>query len=82
MDKTGRNGLRVGDIQLDNFSDLYNSLVTKHKQLLAGYEGFEYDLESLEPKWMEALDYLRSLDIIDSEPYFHDAISGRSNDLS
>jgi len=75
MDKTGRNGLRVGDIQLDNFSDLYNALVTKHKQLLAGYEGFEYDLESLEPKWMEALDYLRSLDIIDSEPYFHDAIS-------
>ena len=61
MDKTGRNGLRVGDIQLDNFSDLYNALVTKHKQLLAGYEGFEYDLESLEPKWMEALDYLRSL---------------------
>ncbi|MDG2110871.1 MAG: adenylosuccinate synthase [Schleiferiaceae bacterium] len=75
MDKTGRNGLRVGDIQLDNFSDLYKALVTKHKQLLAGYEGFEYDLESLEPKWMEALDYLRSLDIIDSEPYFHDAIS-------
>ena len=51
MDKTGRNGLRVGDIQLDNFSELYNALVDKHKQLLAGYEGFEYDLGSLEPNW-------------------------------
>jgi len=75
MDKTGRNGLRVGDIQLDNFSDLYNALVAKHKQLLTGYEGFEYDLASLEADWFAAVEYLRSLDIIDSEPYFHDAIA-------
>ncbi|HAR20972.1 MAG TPA: adenylosuccinate synthase, partial [Cryomorphaceae bacterium] len=34
MDKTGRNGLRVGDIQLDNFDELYSALVDKHKQLL------------------------------------------------
>jgi adenylosuccinate synthase len=75
MDKTGRNGLRVGDTQLDNFMELYQGLVDKHKQLLAGYEGFEYDLESLEPTWFDAIEYLKSLDIIDSEPYFHDAIA-------
>lgn len=75
MDKTGRNGLRVGDIQLDNFDELYSALVYKHKQLLAGYEGFEYDLEALEPNWFAAINYLRTLDIIDSEPYFHDAIA-------
>ena len=75
MDKTGRNGLRVGDIQLDNFDELYSALVDKHKQLLAGYEGFEYDLEALEPNWFAAINYLRTLDIIDSEPYFHDAIA-------
>jgi adenylosuccinate synthase len=71
MDKTGRNGLRVGDIQLDNFQELYDQLVTKHKQLLSGYPGFEYNLDELEPTWFAAIEYLRSLDIIDSEPYFH-----------
>ena len=71
MDKTGRNGLRVGDIQLDNFQELYDQLVSKHKQLLTGYAGFEYNLNELEPTWFEAIEYLRSLDIIDSEPYFH-----------
>ncbi len=71
MDKTGRNGLRVGDIQLDNFQELYDQLVAKHKQLLSGYADFEYNLEELEPTWFASVDYLRSLDIIDSEPYFH-----------
>jgi adenylosuccinate synthase len=71
MDKTGRNGLRVGDIQLDNFQELYDQLVTKHKQLLSGYAGFEYNLDELEPTWFAAIEFLRSLDIIDSEPYFH-----------
>ncbi len=74
MDKTGRNGLRVGDIQLDNFQELYNNLVTKHKQLLSGYPDFTYDLSELEPTWFEAIEYLRTLDIIDSEPYVHHAI--------
>ncbi len=74
MDKTGRNGIRVGDIQLDNFQELYNNLVTKHKQLLNGYPNFTYDLTELEPKWFEAIEYLRTLDIIDSEPYVHQAI--------
>ena len=74
MDKTGRNGLRVGDIQLDNFQELYNNLVTKHKQLLNGYPDFTYDLNELEPTWFEAIEYLRTLDIIDSEPYVHQAI--------
>ena len=74
MDKTGRNGLRVGDIQLDNFEELYNNLVTKHKQLLSNYPDFTYDLSELEPTWFEAIEYLRTLDIIDSEPYVHQAI--------
>ena len=74
MDKTGRNGLRVGDIQLDNFQELYDNLVAKHKQLLSGYPEFSYDLSELEPTWFEAIEYLRTLDIIDSEPYVHQAI--------
>lgn len=74
MDKTGRNGLRVGDIQLENFQELYKALVTKHTQLLSGYADFKYDLEELEKKWFAAIDYLRTLDIIDSEPFVHNAI--------
>lgn len=74
MDKTGRNGLRVGDIQLENFPELYNMLVTKHMQLLKGYPDFEYNIEELEKAWFAAIDYLRTLDIIDSEPFVHNAI--------
>jgi adenylosuccinate synthase len=74
MDKTGRNGLRVGDIQLSNFKELYTNLVNKHKQLLSGYSNFSYDLSELETDWFAAIEYLRTLDIIDSEPYVHQAI--------
>ena len=45
MDKTGRNGLRVGDIELPDFKERYDNLVAKHIQLLKHYD-FEYDLES------------------------------------
>ena len=74
MDKTCRNGLRVGDIQLSNFKELYTNLVKKHKQLLSGYSNFSYDLSELETDWFSAIEYLRTLDIIDSEPYVHQAI--------
>ena len=74
MDKTGRNGLRVGVIQLSNFKELYTNLVKKHKQLLSGYSNFSYDLSELETDWFAAIEYLRTLDIIDSEPYVHQAI--------
>ncbi len=74
MDKTGRNGLRVGDIELDDFKDRYNHLLTKHKQILSHYHEFEYDLDSLEPEWFEAVDFLRSLNLIDSEHYVNAAL--------
>ena len=48
MDKTGRNGLRIGDIETKEFKEKYNTLVEKHKQLLA-YHNFEYNLGELEP---------------------------------
>ena len=48
MDKTGRNGLRVGDIFLPSFKDKYNALVEKHLNMLKHYEGFEYNLAELE----------------------------------
>ena len=74
MDKTGRNGLRVGDIFTPNFKEKYDALVEKHEGILKHYEGFEYDLTELEGPWMEGIETLRSLISIDSEHYLNTAI--------
>ncbi len=74
MDKTGRNGLRVGDIFSPKFKQKYDELVEKHVGILAHYEGFEYDLTELEGPWMEGIETLRNLTAIDSEQYMNDAL--------
>ncbi len=74
MDKTGRNGLRVGDIFTPNFKEKYNALVEKHEGILKHYEGFEYNLAELEGPWMEGIETLKSLISIDSEHYLNNAI--------
>ncbi len=79
MDKTGRNGLRVGDIEQDDFKERYDQLVSKHKQILSQYTDFEYNLEELEGPWFEAIDFLKGMHLIDSEHYIHEALrSGKS----
>src|SRR5246127_5160775 len=73
MDKTGRNGLRVGDIKLPNFKEKYNTLVEKHKQFLAFYN-YQYNLAELEPTWFESIEALKELTLIDSEYYINQAL--------
>ena len=73
MDKTGRNGLRVGDITSANFKDKYKALVEKHKQILA-FHNYEYNLNELEPNWFEAIDALKQLTLIDSEYFINQAL--------
>jgi adenylosuccinate synthase len=73
MDKTGRNGLRVGDILEPEFLEKYNALVEKHKKMLANYN-FQYDIVELEKEWMSGIEVLRSLNIIDSEHYLNQAL--------
>ena len=66
MDKTGRNGLRVGDIESANFQDRYNNLKEKHIQLLSQFD-FEYDLSEMEAEWMKyAMDF-KDFVLVDSE---------------
>ena len=67
MDKTGRNGLRFGDVLAEDFIDRYNRLKAKHVEMLSQYEGFEYDVTEYEKTWMEGVDYLRGFEFIDSE---------------
>ena len=73
MDKAGRNGLRVGDIELDTFKKKYNKLVAKHKQIL-DFHRFDYDLEPLEEDWFKAIRVLKTLTFVDGEYYIQEAI--------
>jgi adenylosuccinate synthase len=73
MDKTGRNGLRVGDILNPNFKEKYEQLVDKHKQLLK-YHNFQYNLAELEPEWFNAIERLKTFQQIESEHYFNEAL--------
>jgi adenylosuccinate synthase len=64
MDKTGRNGLRVGDLDLD-FMGKYEALKAKHRQLLKLYD-FEYDL-SEEELFFEGIEVIRRFKRVDTE---------------
>lgn len=67
MDKTGRNGLRIGDITTDDFIEKYESLVEKHLAILARFDYDVPDLKEQEKGWMEGIGTIRSLSLIDSE---------------
>ena len=72
MDKTGRNGLRVGDVQLAHFDRAYEALRKKHLELLSHY-AFEEDIEQEEEAaFHDAVAYLRNLQIIRAEYRLHD----------
>lgn len=73
MDKTGRNGLRVGDIETNEFREKYNALVEKHKQLLSFYN-FKYELAEVEQAWFDAIDSLKQLQFVESEHYLNNAM--------
>lgn len=74
MDKTGRNGLRVGDIHSPNFKEKYDALVEKHEGILQHHTDFSYDLASLEKPWFEAIEVLKQLTAVDSEHYLNTAL--------
>jgi adenylosuccinate synthase len=74
MDKTGRNGLRVGDIFSPNFMEKYQALVEKHEGILVHHTDFTYDLPALEKPWFEAIEVLKTLQAVDSEHYLNHAL--------
>jgi len=73
MDKTGRNGLRVGDLELPDFMDRYSALVKKHERLLALYDRAGATPEA-ENEWLAAVEVLRSMPLVDSEHYLDQAL--------
>ena len=81
MDKTGRNGLRVGDISSPNFKEKYEKLKKKHIQILNFYD-FEYSIEELEKEWFSALKTLKKFKHIESEHYIHNAVKNNKKILA
>lgn len=68
MDKTGRNGLRVGDVMAADFETAYNKLKAKHQQLLGNYH-FDEDISEWEKEFFDAVEFLRTMNIVSGE-YF------------
>ncbi|MBO2545824.1 adenylosuccinate synthase [Salegentibacter sp. BDJ18] len=74
MDKTGRNGIRVGDLELSNWKEKYRTLADKHEKMIKFYDvDVQYDLAELEKEFFNAVKTLKSLTFIDSEAYLHEA---------
>jgi adenylosuccinate synthase len=73
MDKTGRNGLRVGDLLDKNFTTSYIKLRLKHQRLLDNY-GFPEDISTWEEEFFEALEFLKKLNIVNGEYFINNKI--------
>ncbi|MFD2248040.1 adenylosuccinate synthase [Pontibacter ruber] len=73
QDKIGRVGLRVGDILAPDFKERYNKLVERHRKTVEFY-GQSLDLGEQEQTFFEAVDYLRSLQLVDSEYMINEAL--------
>ena len=83
MDKTGRNGMRVGDLELDNWKDKYDALTEKHLKMLNFFDvQIEYDLKELEAEFCKGIDKLRTLAFIDSEEFLNTAIKEKKSILA
>ena len=74
MDKTGRNGIRIGDLELTDWKDKYRALANKHQTMIDFYNvDIQYDLDELEAEFFEAIKTLKALQFIDSEEYLYQA---------
>ena len=75
MDKTGRNGIRVGDIIDDNWQKKYNSLKEKHLNIISNFnQSVDIDLNKLEAEFFEGIKCLKSFNLIESENYLNKSI--------
>lgn len=74
MDKTGRNGMRIGDLELTDWKDKYRALANKHEAMIDFYDvDIQYDLAELEADFFKAVEELKTLTFIDSEEYLYQA---------
>ena len=74
MDKTGRNAIRVGDILDKNFKTSYTILRAKHQTLLDNFN-FTEDISTWEEEFFEALEFLKTLNIVNGEYFINNKIT-------
>ncbi len=79
MDKTGRNGLRVGDILSENFKEKYEFLKQKHFKILQQYDVDGNAEITNEKEWFEGIECMKNFNLIDGEYFINDHLkSGKS----
>ncbi|MCB9256838.1 MAG: adenylosuccinate synthase [Chitinophagales bacterium] len=74
MDKTGRNGLRIGDILTSDFKSKYQKLKEKHLEIIRMYD-FDFDIEEEEKAWFESIEELKNYSIVAGEYYVNNALA-------
>jgi len=74
MDKTGRNGLRIGDIETSDFKAKYEALKAKHMDFIKMYPEIEFDLEAEEKRWFECIAIIKKLNFVNGEYVVNKAI--------
>ena len=73
MDKTGRNGIRVGDIEIKSWLDKYRKLANKHQQLIKNLNvDLQYNLAELEKEFFDSIETLKKIEFIDSENFIYE----------
>ncbi len=76
MDKTGRNGLRIGDLEMHDWKERYRALTEKHLNMISFYAvDLDFDLDELEKEFFHAVGVLKELTFIDSEEYINQALN-------
>lgn len=73
MDKTGRNGLRVGDLFSPDLPSLYEHLKKKHLDLLKLYK-YDFDLNAMEKDWLEGIEIIKSFTSISGEYFMNEQL--------
>ena len=75
MDKTGRNGLRVGDLELDGWEEKLNNLIKKHLNLVKNFNvDFDFNIQELTDEFTESIKFLKKIKFIDSEHFLNKSI--------
>ena len=75
MDKTGRNGLRVGDLELDGWDEKFEALTNKHLNIINNFNvDIEFNIDELKREFQASLNFLKKITFIDSEHYLNESI--------
>ena len=81
QDKVARNGLRAGDVLAPGFEARYRNLVAKHQKILSHYD-FEYNLREAEAPFIEAIEFLKQFNLVNSEYFINRFINSEETVLA